>query len=96
MTDILQPLSAVLLVLSLLGGALYILRRRGMASFGVPGSPPGRQGTGVRQLKVVERVPLGPQHALHLVRAGDRLILIATAPGFCQLIDSAVREGAAL
>ena len=93
MTDILQPVSAVVLVLSLLGGALYFLRRRGAASFSYVASPFGRQGTTLRQLKVIERVPLGPQHALHLVRVGDRLVLIATAPGSCQMMDPLFREG---
>ena len=87
MTDILQPVSAAIFVLSLLGGTLYLLRRRGMASFPVP-SAFSRQGTMPRRLKVLERVPLGPQHALHLVRVGDRMILVATAPGSCQLLDS--------
>jgi flagellar biogenesis protein FliO len=91
-TDILQPLSAIILVLSLLGGALYLLRRTGYASFPASASPFAKQGIAPRQLKVLERVPLGAQHALHLVRVGDRLILIATAPGSCHMIDSAVGE----
>jgi flagellar biogenesis protein FliO len=93
MTDILQPLAAIILVLSLLGGALYLLRRRGMASFSNAASPFIGQGSSPRQLKVVERVPLGAQHALHLVRVGDRLILIATSPGSCQVIEPAAGEG---
>ena len=87
MTDILQPLSAVILVLVLLGGALWLLRRRGMAS-----SRFGRPDAGTLQLKVMERVPIGPQHALHLVPVGDRVVLVATAPGSCQMLDPAVRE----
>ena len=90
--DEFQPILAVILVLSLLGGLLLFLRRRGIASFSAfPAGAPN-----LRQLKVVERVPLGAQHALHLVRVGDRLILVATAPGSCQVLDSAVREGAGL
>jgi flagellar biogenesis protein FliO len=88
--DELHPILAVILVLSLLGGALLFLRRRGVASF--RGLPAGN----TRQMKVVERVPLGAQHALHLVRVGDKLILVATAPGSCQFFDAAVREGAGL
>jgi flagellar biogenesis protein FliO len=96
--DDLQPILAVILVLSLLGGLLFFLRRRGIASFqGFPaGAGLGRQASNARQLKVVERVPLGAQHALHLVRVGDRLMLVATAPGSCQVLDAAVREGAGL
>jgi flagellar biogenesis protein FliO len=96
--DDLQPILAVILVLSLLTGLLYFLRRRGIASFpSLPaGSGFGRQTANARQMKVLERVPLGTQHALHLVRVGDRLILVATAPGSCQLLDGAIREGTGL
>ena len=94
--DDLQPILAVILVLSLLGGALFYLRRRGIASFNGFPAGSGRQAVNSRQLKVVERVPLGAQHALHLVRVGDKLILVATAPGSCQVLDAAVREGAGL
>ena len=94
MTEILQPVAAVTLVLILLGGVLYVLRKRGVASFSDAGSPFGRSGNG-RQLKVMEKVPLGAQHALHLVRVGDRLILVATAPGSCQMMDAAP-DGAGL
>jgi len=39
-----------------------------------------------RQLECLERLPLGPQHSLHLVRAGERLMLVSSSPGGCQLI----------
>jgi flagellar biogenesis protein FliO len=93
--EILQSLLAVILVLSLLGGTLYFLRKRGVASF--PGTGPafGRQ-AGPRQMKVVERIPLSTQHAVHLVRVGDKLILVATAPGSCQMMDSPVQGTAGL
>lgn len=87
MSDILQPVAAVLLVLSLLGGVLYFLRTRGVASFPNAAIPFGRQAS-PRQLKVVEKLPLGAQHALHLIRVGDRHILVATAPGSCQMMDA--------
>jgi len=96
--DDLQPILAVILVLSLLGGLLVFLRRRGIAPFSAfpAGAGFGKQTASARQLKVVERVPLGAQHALHLVRVGEKLILVATAPGSCQVLDSAVREGQGL
>jgi flagellar biogenesis protein FliO len=96
--DDLQPILAVILVLSLLGGLLFFLRRRGIATFSAfpAGAGLGKQTANARQLKVVERVPLSAQHALHLVRVGDRLILVATAPGSCQVLDPAVREGQGL
>lgn len=81
MTDLIQPLAAILVVAALLGGVLFLLKKRGSASSGAS-----------RRLEVIERVSLGPHHALHLVRAGDRLVLIATAPAACQLLDHAVSE----
>ncbi len=77
MTDILQPVLAVLLVLGLLGGALFLLRKRGVVS----------HGSG--QLKLIERIPLGAQHALHLVRVGERMVLVTTSPGSCQVQEIA-------
>jgi flagellar biogenesis protein FliO len=81
--DLIQPLAAIVFVAALLGTVLFLLKKRG-------GSP----SYGARRLEVIERVPLGPQHALHLVRAGDRLVLIATAPGSCQLLDHTLSQGA--
>ena len=82
--ELLQPFAAILLVMALLGGALYVLKRRGAVSFQVP----GLQGPGARQIEVLERVPLGPHHTLHLVRVGERRVLIATAPGSSQVLDT--------
>jgi flagellar biogenesis protein FliO len=82
--DILQPVTVAAVVLSLLGGLLYALRKRGMAalpSFTV-------KHNAARQMKVVERMPLSAQHALHLVRVGEKVILVATAPGSCRILDT--------
>jgi len=37
------------------------------------------------RMELVEKLPLGPQHSLFLVRLGTSLVLIATSPGACQL-----------
>jgi flagellar biogenesis protein FliO len=84
--DVLQPFTATLFVMALLGGAFMLLKKRGAATIRFPAA-------GTRRLQVVERVSLGPQHALHLVRTGDRMVLIATAPNSCQLLDAAFPEG---
>jgi flagellar biogenesis protein FliO len=76
-----QPLTAIGLVLALLAGALMLLKKRGMAQFTLPA---GR----ARQLEVIERLALGPQHTIHLVRVGARSVLIATAPGNCEILES--------
>ena len=86
--ETIQPLAAIVLVMALLGGALWVLRRRGFVSFSQTVRP--GQAT-LRKLEVMERVSLGPHHALHLVRAGDRIVLIATAPSSCQLIEHGER-----
>lgn len=83
--DILQPVAAIGFVLILLGAVLFFLKRRGAVTFRAA----ALAGGGAHRLEVLERVPLGPQHALHLVRAGERTVLIATAPGGCHLLDAA-------
>ncbi len=80
--DFLSPLAAVVLVLGLLCGALLLLRNRGAASFRLP----RLTASGPRSMEVVERVTLGPQHALHLIRISGRSFVIATSPTTCQLL----------
>ena len=80
--DTLQPMAAVVLVLALLGGALFLLRKRGAGSL----SFARLSGAGPRRMQVLERLPLGPQHALHIVRVGARAVVVATAPTSCQLL----------
>jgi flagellar biosynthetic protein FliO len=82
--DVVQPFTTIILVLALLGGALLLLKKRGAASF---------RGTAARRLEVVERVSLGPQHSLHLVRADTRLLLVATSSTSCQLLEHPLSSG---
>ena len=79
-----EQIAMVLAVFALLGGLLWYLRRRGLASFSLA---PRRSGN-TRRLEVLERVPLTAQHALHLVRVADRIVLIGTAPSACTLLDA--------
>jgi len=44
--------------------------------------------SGTQLLKRVERLPLSPNTALHLIRMGDRAILIASSPAGCQVVES--------
>jgi flagellar biosynthetic protein FliO len=81
-----EQIGMVLLVFALLGGLLWFSKRRGFASFRLGA---GRGGNG-RRMEVLERIPLTPQHALHLVRVADRTVLIATAPSSCTLLDTPV------
>jgi len=81
--DTLQPLLAVMTVLGLLGATLWWLRRRGLAT--IAALPSRRQGI----LHAVERMPLSATHTLHLVRIGERGILLACSPSGCQVVESA-------
>ncbi len=80
--DAIRQMAAVAAVLGLMGLTLWWLRRRGLA---VP-LPAGRRGG--RRLATVERLPLGPQHALHLVRVGGRGLLLASHPSGCVLLET--------
>jgi len=75
-----QPIAAIGLVLGLLAGTLWWLRRRGLA---VP--LPSRRAAG-RRLECVDRLALAPHQILHLVRVGDTALLVASSPSGCTLI----------
>jgi flagellar biogenesis protein FliO len=85
--DAISPLAAAVLVPALLGGALLLLKRRGAAVFHLP----RMAGADPRRIEVLERVALGPHHALHLVRVADRHIVVGTSPSSCQLLDETPR-----
>jgi flagellar biosynthetic protein FliO len=78
--DLFSQLAAVFGVLSLLGGALWWLRKRGLVS----GVAPRK----ARRMQCIERLPLGPQHTLQLVRVGQSVLLLACSTGRCSLIQS--------
>src|ERR1035438_10013598 len=69
--EVIQQMAAVAVVLLLLGATLWVLRRRGFA-----GMAPVRRSAG-RRMECLERLPLGPQHTLHLVRVGETELLLA-------------------
>jgi len=74
----------VFAVMALLTGSLWWLRRHGMARFA--------NGLAIRRkrrnLEVLERLPLAPHHSLHLVRHGNRSLLIGISPSGCSLLES--------
>ena len=80
--EVLQQISAVAGVLLLLGGTLWWLRRRGVATISL------RRGGSARRMECLERVALGPQQTLHLVRVGDRALLVAASAAGCSLLQS--------
>jgi flagellar biosynthetic protein FliO len=80
--EFVQQLAAVGAVLTLLAITLWWLRRRGFAAM-----LPLKRTTG-RRLECLERLSLGPQHTLHLVRVGDTALLLASTPAGCALVQT--------
>jgi flagellar biogenesis protein FliO len=80
--EVLQQIVTAAGVLALLAGTLLWLRRRGVVSV-LP-----RRRSGARRLDSLERLPLGPQHTLHLVRLGQTALLVSSSPAGCALIQA--------
>lgn len=84
--DVLRQVCSVLLVFSLLGMALWALRRSGRVSFrGLAGK---RTQGHTRSMIAVERLSLTAQHTLHMVRIDGREVLVATHPQGCTMITT--------
>jgi flagellar biogenesis protein FliO len=94
--DVLRQALSVLLVFSLLGAMLWVLRRSGKLSF--RGLAKARALGNTRSMIAVERLALTPQHTLHIVRINGSEVLLATYPQGCSVVttttDQAKRAGA--
>lgn len=79
-----EQLLAVMVVLGLLCGSLWLLKRKGWVrtSLRRPARP------GQPRLEVIDRLALTPQHSLHLVRLADRTLLVGLSPQGCNLLES--------
>lgn len=80
--EIVPQLTAAAAVLILLAATRWWLRRRGLGSLIIP-----RKGGG-SSLESIARLPLGPQQTLHLVRVGERVVLLASGPSGCALLQN--------
>ena len=80
--QVIEQLAAVAAVLLLLAATLWWLRRRGWVEARLA------RRTARRRLECLERLPLSPQHTLHLVRLGDAALLVASSPAGCTLVGS--------
>lgn len=74
--ELLEQFATVAGVLALLCATLWALRRKQFVL-------PGRRSA--REMEIVERVTLGPQHNLALVRVKGGLVLVGTGPGVCEI-----------
>lgn len=79
--ELFRQAAGVAAVMLLLFAALWWLKRRGLASY-----PGARRAS--RRLEAVERLALGPQHGLYLVRVGGRGMVLGVSPQACQVLDS--------
>jgi len=77
--ELLQQGLALAAVFGLLGTALWFVKTR---------QSPNLRIRGERRIQVIERVALTPHHTLCLVKVGERLVMIGTAPSSCQLIET--------
>ena len=89
--EILEQIVMVFMVFALLGGMLWVLRSKGLASFRFPRKSSGSG----KQLELMERLSLTPSHSIHLVRFENRTLLIGVAPGGCTLLDRSEESGPA-
>jgi len=83
--EVFQQFLMVLIVLGLLCGALWALKRKGWVRTGLR----RKREEGTPRLEVIDRLPLTQHHSLHLVRLADRTLLIGLSPNGCNLLESA-------
>src|SRR5258708_19901564 len=77
-----QQMASVAGVLALLIATACLLSKR----VRMPGSFRLAGGSRLRNLELLERVALTPQHSLHLVRMAGRLLLLSVSPPGCRLL----------
>jgi hypothetical protein len=89
--DVLRQVFSVLLVFSLLGALLWLLRRGGRISFRGQAwkRALGYQEGHARLMVAVERLALTPQHTLHIVRIDGSDVLVVTHPQGCSVLTTA-------
>ena len=83
--EAIEQMAAVGLVLVLLGSSLWWLRRRGFAGVTLGRRP------AARRIESLERLALGPQHTLYLVRVDQSELLLSLSPSGCSLVERCAR-----
>jgi len=81
--ELARQILSVCLVFLLMAALLWYLRRHGQAGFGAAAARRGG-----RLAEPIERVPLGPQHALQLVRVANRVLVVAVHSSGCTLLET--------
>jgi flagellar biogenesis protein FliO len=78
-----QQLAVIGSVFALLALCLFLARRRGLIRVQLP----SLRSRPEREFELLDRIALGPQHALHLIRWGEDRLLIATHPRGTDVIE---------
>ena len=89
--DIVKQSLAITFVFALLWAAIWFLRKRNNIRISLPG---GRGGQGLIESR--GKLSLGAQHSVHVVRIGDRQLVVAVHPTgmtlLCDLAPSGTAE----
>jgi flagellar biosynthetic protein FliO len=88
--EMFQQLLTIAVVLGVLCGGMWLLKRKGYAYSRVR----KQNGAGYPRLEILDRLALSPHHSLHLVRLADRTMLIGVSPNDCKLLESGKELGA--
>jgi flagellar biosynthetic protein FliO len=81
--EMFQQLVIVAVILAVLCGGMWILKRKGWAQTAMRRS----RTDGQPRLEVIDRLTLTPHHSLHLVRLADRMLLVGISPNGCNLLE---------
>jgi flagellar biosynthetic protein FliO len=81
--EMFQQLAIVAVILAVLCGGMWILKRKGWAQTTMRRS----RADGQPRLEVIDRLTLTPHHSLHLVRLADRTLLVGISPNGCNLLE---------
>jgi flagellar biogenesis protein FliO len=80
--DIVRQSLAITFVFALLWAALWFLRKRGNIRIGFPKA---RAATAVLESRA--KLNLGPQHSIHVIRIGERDMVVAVHPAGVTLLS---------
>ena len=92
--DIVKQSLAITFVFVLLWVALWFLRKKGAVRIGM-----ARRSSAPDMLETRGRLALSPQHSVHVIRVGERELVLAVHPQgvtlLCELTSASLRKGAA-
>ena len=90
---LLRTFGALGIVLGLLAGALWLVRRYDLK---LPGALMGgmMRSAGPRRIEMIERLPIDPRRSVALIRRDDKEHLVMIAPEGLLLIETAISASA--